>query len=224
MKEFLAHFLSPQNSEDIPPYAVTRTPEDEELTIFRSNQNPIVLRSTGFECAGSGAILARDLADIFYGPDISTQHGIFLSAYILRLTKKYVTGVGGRSDILRLTSNGEMKMRRQELVGDISKPSQSNVCWLGGFHKPCKRGKGPNRRWQNNFRPARSRDHLLDPQNVPVTLHTITREARSTWQAPNHSRAKREDQTSVITHSVALVDQFLTPRLLTICLFEKKME
>jgi hypothetical protein len=99
--------------------AATRTPEDEKLTIFRSDQNPVVLQSTGFECCGSGAVLARYLADIFYGPDISTEQGIFLSTYILRLAKKYITGVGGRSDILRLTPDGEMRTQRQDLVGDL---------------------------------------------------------------------------------------------------------
>ena len=38
-------------------------------------------------------------------------------------------------------------------------------------------------------------DRLLDPQNVSVTLDTITRAAQGAWQARNHSRGRCEGQS-----------------------------
>jgi|SRR2546425_451935 len=98
--------------------AATRT-TDEELNLLFSHQSPTVVRCDGFDCTGAGEILASYLADIFYEPDSSINRGVFLAAYVLRLAKTYVSGVGGRSDILLMTPDGEMRFQRRDFVKDL---------------------------------------------------------------------------------------------------------
>ncbi len=98
--------------------AATRT-DNDELGLLVSEGNPAIVRSEDFQCTGSGYILASYLADIFYSSSISLNKGVFLAAYILRLVKKYVSGVGGRSDILVITPNGEMKLQKPDFVKDL---------------------------------------------------------------------------------------------------------
>lgn len=98
--------------------AATRT-DNDELSLLASHESPAIVRFDGFQCTGGGQILASYLADIFYDVSISINKGVFLAAYILRLAKKYVSGVGGRSDILVITPNGEMKLQRPDFVKDL---------------------------------------------------------------------------------------------------------
>jgi len=95
--------ISPVKEEvDFGWLAAIRTP-DEDLGLLKSFRSCSLVRSKGFECTGMGEILAKYLSDILYAPNMSLNQGVFLAAYILRLTKRYVTTVGGRSDILALT-------------------------------------------------------------------------------------------------------------------------
>ena len=98
--------------------AATRT-DNDELGLLASHESPAIARFHGFQCAGGGQILASYLADIFYNASISINKGVFLAAYVLGLAKKYVSGVGGRSDILVITPNGEMKLQRPDFVKDL---------------------------------------------------------------------------------------------------------
>jgi 20S proteasome alpha/beta subunit len=90
--------------------------ETPDETFLIKSADTAIRKSDGFECIGTGSALGNYLADMLYQPFMSVREGIFLTIYILRLAKKYVPYVGGRSSIVVLTPEG---IRVPAVVGDI---------------------------------------------------------------------------------------------------------
>ena len=89
------------------------------LMASRTNDTPMsLLRTTStafaegnsFEFIGVGEAFGLHLAKTYYRPSMSLDQAVFVVAYILRTIKKVVPKCGGRSDIIALTADGQVKM------------------------------------------------------------------------------------------------------------------
>jgi len=88
-------------------FAAVRTPT-HEFGLFKS-ADVAFRRGFDIEMSGVGKLLGLYLADMLYDYRMSVKQGLFLAAYILRVANKYVTGVGGKSDIITITKADGLK-------------------------------------------------------------------------------------------------------------------
>ena len=75
-------------------------------TIIKSSDTA-VSRSDSFVCFGTGAVLGKYVADLFYSKDISIHRGAILAAYMVWVAKGHVDGCSGRSEIMVVKRDGE---------------------------------------------------------------------------------------------------------------------
>jgi 20S proteasome alpha/beta subunit len=77
---------------------------DGDLALYRAS-GPLISTVSGFAICGSGEIIRHVLEEL-YQPTVSVPRAVALVLHLLNLGKRYVTGVGGDSEILTLTADG----------------------------------------------------------------------------------------------------------------------
>lgn len=75
-----------------------------ELTLYKAS-GPLLSTVTGFAICGSGELL-RHIVEELYQPTIAVPRAVALTLHTLNLGKRYVTGVGGDSEIVTLLAHG----------------------------------------------------------------------------------------------------------------------
>jgi 20S proteasome alpha/beta subunit len=85
-----------------------------ELALYRAS-GPLIHTVSGFALCGSGEII-RHVVEELYQPTIAVPRAVALVLHLLNLGKRYVTGVGGDSEILTLMTDG---IPTQERLGGI---------------------------------------------------------------------------------------------------------
>ncbi len=98
---------------------------DKNFALYKAS-GPAISSVPGFALLGSGAVMRHVLEEL-YQPTITVQRGIALALHLLSLGKRHVTGVGGDTHIVTITSQG---IPFQEPVGEIQVKEQ----YLDGFN------------------------------------------------------------------------------------------